>query len=103
MEKCGVACISYLVVTLCCFDIRTIIIIRILYKCDQWYLVYLNALVKVQNFQNTTFKLGCLSTLLEIGILKHTSNPFLTLRGDLFRSNPTVRDVSGSFKSQNME
>jgi len=43
------------------------------------------------------FKLGCLSTLLEIGKLKHTSNTFLTLRGDLFRSKPTVRDVSGSF------
>jgi len=29
--KCGVACFLYLVVTLCCFDTRTIIIIRILY------------------------------------------------------------------------
>ena len=36
-EKCGVACILYLVVTLCCSDTRTIIIIRILYTCDQWY------------------------------------------------------------------
>jgi len=25
MEKCGVVCILYLVVTLCCFDTRTII------------------------------------------------------------------------------
>ena len=36
-EKCGVACILYLVVTSCCFDTRIIIIIIILYKCDQWY------------------------------------------------------------------
>ena len=53
--------------------------------------------VKVQNFQYLTFKLVCLSTLLEIGMLKHTSNPFLTLSGDLFRSKPTVCGVSGSF------
>ena len=55
---------------------------------------------ELQNTEHLSWGSG---TLLEISILKHNPNPFLTFSGDTFRSKPTVCDVSGSFKSQNME